>query len=57
MWYLIEDFFEQSWVMKLFILLGWLCVVIMLSALIDNSAMLIGKSLEADQVPAQELVE
>jgi hypothetical protein len=33
MWYLIEDFFEQSLVMKLFIGLGWLCVVIMLTSL------------------------
>lgn len=33
MWYLIEDFFEQSLVMKLFIGLGWLCVIIMLASL------------------------
>ena len=55
MWYLIEDFFDQSWVMKLFILLGWLCVVIMLSALIDTGAMLVGKALESQ--PQTELVE
>lgn len=47
MWHLIEDFVERSWVMKLFILLGWLCVVIMLSALIDNGKNIIVKSLEA----------
>ena len=35
MWYLIEDFFEQSWVMKLVLLWGWLSVVIMGSSLID----------------------
>jgi hypothetical protein len=29
MWYLIEDFFEQNLVMKLFILLGWLSALIM----------------------------
>ncbi len=34
MWYLIEDFFEQSLVMKGFIGLGWLCVIIMLSSLV-----------------------
>lgn len=34
MWYLIEDFFEQSLVMKAFIGWGWLCVIIMLSSLL-----------------------
>lgn len=34
MWYLIEDFFDQSWLMKLFIAWGWLSVVIMLSSLL-----------------------
>ena len=29
MWYLIEDFFEQSWIMKLFIAWGWASVLIM----------------------------
>ena len=29
MWYLIEDFFEQSWIMKLFIAWGWLAALIM----------------------------
>lgn len=33
MWYLIEDFFEQSLVMKAFIAWGWLSVVIMLASL------------------------
>ena len=33
MWYLIEDFFEQSWVMKLFILWGWLSAAIMVASL------------------------
>jgi hypothetical protein len=28
-WYLIEDFFEQSWIMKLFLLWGWVSVLIM----------------------------
>jgi len=23
MWYLIEDFFEQSWIVKLFVAWGW----------------------------------
>jgi hypothetical protein len=32
MWHLIEDFFEQSWIIKLFTLWGWLCVVIMLTS-------------------------
>lgn len=35
MWYLIEDFFDQSWAMKLYIGWGWLCVVIMLSSLLS----------------------
>jgi len=30
MWYLIEDFFEQSLVMKLVIAWGWLSVLIMI---------------------------
>lgn len=33
MWYLIEDFFEQSLVVKLFIAWGWLCVLIMAMSL------------------------
>ena len=55
MWYLVEDFLEQSWVMKLFILLGWLCIGIMVSAFIDNSYTLIGKAMEKE--PVQELME
>lgn len=55
MWYLVEDFLKQSWVMKLFILLGWLCMGIMVSALIDNSYILIGKAMEDE--PVQELME
>jgi len=34
MWYLIEDFFEQSWAMKLFIGWGWLCAVVMASSFV-----------------------
>ena len=34
MWYLIEDFFEQGWFMKLIIGLGWLAVLIMFMSLI-----------------------
>lgn len=33
MWHLIEDFFEQNLVMKLFIGLGWLSVLIMVASL------------------------
>ena len=36
MWYLIEDFFEQSWIMKLFQLWGWASVLIMVLSLGDN---------------------
>ena len=35
MWHLIEDFFEQSIVMKLFIAVGWLAIVIMLLSLVS----------------------
>ena len=35
MWHLIEDFFEQSIVMKLFIAVGWLAIIIMLLSLIS----------------------
>ena len=33
MWHLIEAFFEQSWVVKLFNLWGWLCVLIMVTSI------------------------
>lgn len=35
-WYLVEDFFEQSWVMKLFIGWGWLSALIMITSLYDT---------------------
>jgi hypothetical protein len=35
MWYLIEDFFEQSWIMKLFIGWGWLAIVIMVASFVQ----------------------
>lgn len=34
MWYLVEDFFDQSLVMKLFITWGWLSMVIMICSLL-----------------------
>ena len=34
MWHLIEDFFEQGVVVKLFISLGWLCVAIMVASFV-----------------------
>jgi hypothetical protein len=34
MWHLIEDFFEQSLVMKGFIGLGWLSIMIMVTSII-----------------------
>jgi len=33
MWYLIEDFFEQSWIVKLVALWGWLTILIMLTSI------------------------
>jgi hypothetical protein len=33
MWYLIEDFFEQSWIVKLFVAWGWLSMVIMFASI------------------------
>ena len=33
MWYLIEDFFEQSWIVKLFVAWGWLSIVIMFASI------------------------
>ncbi len=36
MWYLVEDFFEQSIVVKLFILLGWFSALVMVSSLITT---------------------
>ena len=36
MWHLIEDFFEQGLIVKLFILLGWLCVLIMVASFIAS---------------------
>ena len=35
MWYLIEDFMEQSWAMKAIIGWGWLSVVIMVTSFIE----------------------
>lgn len=35
MWYLIEDFFEQGVLVKLFLAVGWLAVVIILASLIN----------------------
>ncbi len=34
MWYLIEDFFEQSWLMKLFLAWGWASIWIMVFSLL-----------------------
>lgn len=36
MWYLIEDFFDQSWFMKAVIGWGWLCILIMLTSLSEQ---------------------
>lgn len=38
MWHLIEDFFEQSLVMKGFIGLGWLSILIMVTSIIYSLA-------------------
>ncbi|MEM9620398.1 MAG: hypothetical protein AAF993_02035 [Pseudomonadota bacterium] len=37
MWHLIEDFFDQSWVMKALIGAGWLAVIIMLASFGQNA--------------------
>ncbi len=34
MWHLIEDFFEQSLVMKGFLGLGWLAILVMVASFI-----------------------
>jgi len=34
MWYLIEDFFEQSLVMKAVLGWGWLCILIMVTSVL-----------------------
>ena len=36
MWYLIEDFFEQGFIAKLFIAVGWLAVLIMVASFVDS---------------------
>jgi hypothetical protein len=41
MWYLIEDFFEQNVVMKMFIVWGWLAALIMVSSLVTSAVPLI----------------
>ncbi len=33
MWYLLEDFLDQSWFMKAVIGWGWLCILIMIVSL------------------------
>ena len=35
MWYLIEDFFEQSWIMKIFVAWGWMSILIMIASLVQ----------------------
>lgn len=35
MWYLIEDFLEQSWIMKGFIGLAWLAIWVMIFSAAD----------------------
>lgn len=35
MWYLVEDFFEQGLVAKLFLAVGWLAVVTMIASFVD----------------------
>lgn len=35
MWHLIEDFFEQGIVVKLFLGAGWLAVIIMLASFVS----------------------
>ena len=35
MWYLIEDFFEQSWIMKIFVAWGWMSILIMVASLVQ----------------------
>lgn len=34
MWYLIEDFFEQSWIVKIYIGWGWLSMLIMVTSIV-----------------------
>jgi len=34
MWYLIEDFFEQGIIVKLFLAVGWLAMAIMVASFI-----------------------
>ena len=36
MWYLIEDFFEQGLIAKLFIAVGWLAVLIMVASFLGS---------------------
>lgn len=36
MWYLIEDFFEQSWIVKLFVGWGWLSIVLMFASIVNS---------------------
>ena len=35
MWHLIEDFFDQSWIVKLFVAWGWLSIVIMFASIAE----------------------
>jgi len=51
-WYLIEDFFEQSWIMKLFQLWGWVSVLIMLLSFGDNTYSMF-KAAQAENAASQ----
>lgn len=36
-WYLVEDFSEQSLVMKAFLAWGWLSIVIMIAGMVNTA--------------------
>lgn len=36
MWHLVEDFFEQGLIAKLFIAVGWLAVLIMVASFVGS---------------------
>ena len=39
MWHLIEDFFEQGLIGKLFVGVGWLAILIMVASFVDLIAL------------------
>jgi hypothetical protein len=55
MWYLLEDFLEQSLVMKAFIGWGWLSVLIMVASIVVTAPELLPEEQHADAAATESV--